>query len=57
MHIVWGVQSRCQKLCIAGLVGAQRTAQNNGNMKYVRCEAPLSYLSSIAKKRRPDILV
>ena len=28
-----GAQSRCQKLCTAGLVGAQRTVQNNGNVR------------------------
>ena len=29
----WDAWSRCQKWCIAGLVGAQRTVQNNGNVK------------------------
>ena len=29
----WGARSRCQKLCVAGLVGAQRIAQNNSNVK------------------------
>ena len=38
MHIMpcacrWGALSRCQKLCVAGLVGAQRTVQNNSNVK------------------------
>ena len=28
-----GAQSRYQKLCVAGLVGAQRTVQNNSNVK------------------------
>ena len=25
----WGARSRCQKLCVAGLVGAQKTVQNS----------------------------
>ena len=29
----WGARSRYQKLCVAGLVGAQRTAQNNSNVE------------------------
>ena len=29
----WDMRSMCQKLCAAGLVVAQRTVQNNGNMK------------------------
>ena len=29
----WGARSRCQKLCVAGLVGAQKTVQNNSNVK------------------------
>ena len=27
------LRRRCQKLCVAGLVGAQRTVQINGNVK------------------------
>ena len=29
----WDTWSMCQKLCAAGLVVAQRTVQNNGNVK------------------------
>ena len=29
----WGIQSTCQKLCVVGLVGAQKTLQNSGSVK------------------------